>query len=87
MIGGTGDLWTEYQKKGPELGDYLTVRSIKLVADGAMGSRGAAFWQPYSDDPGNTGLLILSKEQIEAVAREAVKAGFQVNTHAIGDNA
>ncbi len=87
MIGGTGDLWKEYLKKGPEIGEYLTVRSIKLVADGAMGSRGAAFWQPYSDDPGNTGLLILSKEQIEAVARDAVRAGFQVNTHAIGDRA
>ena len=87
MIGGNGELWREYLKKGPELGEYLTVRSIKLVADGAMGSRGAAFWQPYSDDPGNTGLLILSKEQIEAVGRDAVKAGFQVNTHAIGDRA
>ena len=87
MIGGTGPLWQEYQRKGPEIGGQLTVRSIKLVADGAMGSRGAAFWQPYSDDPGNTGLLILSKDQIEAVARDAVKAGFQVNTHAIGDRA
>jgi predicted amidohydrolase YtcJ len=87
MIGGTGPLWREYLQKGPEIGEQLTVRSIKLVADGAMGSRGAAFWQPYSDDPGNTGLLILSKDQIEAVARDAVKAGFQVNTHAIGDRA
>ena len=87
MIGGTGPLWQEYLQKGPEIGEQLTVRSIKLVADGAMGSRGAAFWQPYSDDPGNTGLLILSKDQIEAVARDAVKAGFQVNTHAIGDRA
>ncbi len=87
MIGGTGALWKEYQQRGPELGEQLTVRSIKLVADGAMGSRGAAFWQPYSDDAGNTGLLILSKDQIEAVARDAVKAGFQVNTHAIGDRA
>jgi len=87
MIGGVGPLWQEYQQKGPEIGEQLTVRSIKLVADGAMGSRGAAFWQPYSDDPGNSGLLILSKEQIEAVARDAVKTGFQVNTHAIGDRA
>lgn len=87
MIGGPGPLWQEYQRKGPEIGEQLTVRSIKLVADGAMGSRGAAFWQPYSDDPGNTGLLILTKDQIEAVARDAVKAGFQVNTHAIGDRA
>jgi predicted amidohydrolase YtcJ len=87
MIGGAGELWRSYLDKGPELGDYLTVRSIKLMADGAMGSRGAAFWQPYSDDRSNTGLLILSKEQVEAVARDAVRRGFQVNTHAIGDRA
>jgi len=87
MIGGSGDLWREYLKKGPEISDRLTVRSIKLVADGAMGPRGAAFWQPYSDDPGNTGLLILKKEEIAAVARDAVEHGFQVNTHAIGDRA
>jgi predicted amidohydrolase YtcJ len=87
MIGGAGDLWRAYLAKGPETGDRLTVRSIKLMADGAMGSRGAAFWQPYSDDPGNTGLLLLTQEQIERVAREAVERGFQVNTHAIGDRA
>jgi predicted amidohydrolase YtcJ len=87
MIGGSGDLWREYLEKGPEINERLTVRCIKLVADGAMGSRGAAFWQPYSDDPGNTGILILSKEQIEQVARDAVKHGFQVATHAIGDRA
>jgi predicted amidohydrolase YtcJ len=87
MVGGSGDLWREVQKRGPEIGDRLTVRTIKLMADGAMGSRGAAFWQPYSDDKTNSGLLILSKEEIERVAREAVAAGFQVATHAIGDRA
>jgi predicted amidohydrolase YtcJ len=87
MIGGEGPLWQEYLRKGPEVGDYLTVRSIKLVADGAMGSRGAAFWQPYSDDPGNSGLLILKHETIERVARQAAAKGFQVATHAIGDRA
>jgi predicted amidohydrolase YtcJ len=87
MIGGAGALWREYLDHGPDLGDQLTVRSIKLVADGAMGSRGAAMWQPYADDPGNTGLLLLSEPEIERVAREAVRRGFQVNTHAIGDRA
>lgn len=87
MIGGAGNLWREYLAKGPEIGDYLTVRSIKLMSDGAMGSRGAAFWQAYSDEPGNAGLLMLSREDIERVARDAVKGGFQVNTHAIGDRA
>ena len=87
MIGGDGDLWREYLKRGPEIGDRLTVRSIKLYADGAMGSRGAAFFQPYSDDPGNTGLLMTNRETVERVAREAAAHGFQVCTHAIGDRA
>ncbi len=88
MIGGDGPLWREYlKKKGPEIGEQLTVRAIKLYGDGALGSRGAALWQPYSDDKGNAGLLITSKEQIEKVAREAAAHGFQVCTHAIGDRA
>ena len=87
MIGGAGPLWREYLGKGPEIGPYLTVRAIKLYADGALGSRGAALWQPYSDDKQNTGLLITPKEEIEKVAREAVQHGFQVCTHAIGDRA
>jgi predicted amidohydrolase YtcJ len=87
MIGGDGPLWRDYLKRGPEIGDRLTVRSIKLMADGALGSRGAALLAPYSDDPGNTGLLMFGREQIERIAREAVAHGFQVNTHAIGDRA
>jgi hypothetical protein len=87
MIGGPGPLWREYLSRGPEIGDKLTVRAIKLYADGALGSRGAALWQPYTDDKTNTGLLITSQEQIEKVAREAAAAGFQVCTHAIGDRA
>jgi len=87
MIGGEGSLWREYLKKGPEIGELLTVRSIKLVADGALGSRGAALLEPYSDEPNNAGLLILKEEDIRRVARDAVAHGFQVNTHAIGDRA
>lgn len=87
MIGGAGPLWREYLQKGPEIGPFLTVRAIKLYADGALGSRGAALWQPYSDEKQNTGLLITPKEDIEKVAREAVQHGFQVCTHAIGDRA
>jgi len=71
--------------RGPEIGDYLTVRSIKMVSDGALGSRGAAMIEPYSDDPGNRGLLILDRATIRGVAERAVAKGFQVNTHAIGD--
>ena len=63
----------------------LTVRSFKLGADGALGSRGAALLEPYADDPENTGLMILTKEVIEGITRKALAAGFQVCTHAIGD--
>jgi predicted amidohydrolase YtcJ len=85
MIGGTGPLWEEYKKRGPEVGPFLTVRSIKLYADGALGSRGAALLAPYADDPNNTGLLITDGPTIRQVAMDAVAKGFQVATHAIGD--
>ena len=71
----------------PEIGDYLTVRSVKMIADGALGSRGAALIEPYADDPGNRGLLILDRATIRAEAEKALAKGFQVNTHAIGDRA
>jgi predicted amidohydrolase YtcJ len=87
MIAGSDGSLDSWLAKGPEIGDYLTVRSIKLIADGALGSRGAALLEPYSDDPGNRGLLILDRAAIRAVAEKAVANGFQLNTHAIGDAA
>jgi predicted amidohydrolase YtcJ len=74
-------------RSGPLIayGNRLTVRSIKLYADGALGSRGAALLAPYSDDPGNVGLLVSKEEHLADVAKRARAAGFQVNTHAIGD--
>ena len=87
MILGPGDYAESWLAKAPEIADFLTIRSIKLVADGALGSRGAALIEPYSDDPGNRGLLILDREVIRGVAFRAVAHGFQVNTHAIGDRA
>jgi predicted amidohydrolase YtcJ len=87
MIGGDGALWDEYLERGPEISDELTVRCIKLMVDGAMGSRGAAFWQPYSDEKTNSGLLMMAKDDIVRVVGEAVAKGFQVATHAIGDRA
>ncbi len=77
-----------YFEVGPRSGLYggqLWVRSIKLYADGAMGSRGAALLEPYSDDPNNSGLLLSAPAHIQDVAERALKQGFQVNTHAIGD--
>ena len=66
-------------------GGRLTVRSVKLYADGALGSRGALLLAPYSDDPGNSGLVVSTEQHLADVARRARAAGFQVNTHAIGD--
>jgi predicted amidohydrolase YtcJ len=87
MIAGKSAALEPWLAKGPEIGEFVTVRAIKLVADGALGSRGAAMIEPYSDDPGNKGLLILDRAAIRAVAEKAVAKGFQVNTHAIGDGA
>ncbi|HXH90048.1 MAG TPA: amidohydrolase [Thermoanaerobaculia bacterium] len=66
-------------------GGRLTVRSVKMYADGALGSRGAALLAPYSDDPSNSGLLISKTEHMLEVARRARAVGYQANTHAIGD--
>lgn len=63
----------------------LWIRSIKLFIDGALGSRGAALLQPYADDPANRGLMRTTQAHIEEVAAMALKRGFQMSTHAIGD--
>jgi predicted amidohydrolase YtcJ len=65
----------------------LTVRAVKLIADGALGSRGAALLEDYSDEPGNRGLLVTPPERVYAVTRAAAEAGFQTAIHAIGDRA
>lgn len=80
------DLEAFYRKHRVEnYGNYLlSARSIKLFFDGALGSRGAAFFQPYEDDPANKGLLRVPPEYITKVARAALKTGMGVNTHCIG---
>lgn len=65
----------------------LSIRSVKISSDGALGSRGAALHEPYSDQPSNRGLLLHTPEKLNALTQEAMEAGFQVNTHAIGDRA
>ncbi len=67
--------------------DFLRVKSIKLYADGALGSRGAALLESYSDDPENSGLIVTDSLHILEVARAALNNDFQVCTHAIGDRA
>jgi len=65
----------------------VTTRAIKLYADGALGSRGAALLAPYSDDEKNSGLMLLEKSRANAIFDAALRDGTQVNTHAIGDRA
>ncbi|AQA18731.1 amidohydrolase [Halioglobus japonicus] len=72
---------------GPQIdpNHRLDIRSVKISADGALGSRGAALAEDYSDKPGHKGLLLLSDEDLVLHMSRAMAAGYQVNTHAIGD--
>jgi predicted amidohydrolase YtcJ len=77
-----------YFQRGPQSALYdshLWIRAIKLYADGALGSRGAALLDPYTDDPKNSGLLKSTPEHLRDVSTRALQHGFQVATHAIGD--
>ncbi|SFW12103.1 hypothetical protein SAMN02927921_00084 [Sinomicrobium oceani] len=65
----------------------LHVGSVKVYADGALGSRGAALKAPYTDDPGHHGAMVTPVKDIEALAIKIASSGFQMNTHAIGDSA
>ena len=65
--------------------DLYSARSVKVYTDGALGSRGAALLEPYSDRAGHSGLLLTSKEQLRAIFSLSIQAGFQVAIHAIGD--
>jgi len=87
MLGDTGWPVEEWFRRAPEIGrrGLLTVRTVKIYADGAMGSRGAALLADYTDRPGHRGLLVQPLEKIEAIVRRAIPAGFQVAIHAIGD--
>ncbi len=80
-------LLTHWFERGPEIDPdaRLLVRGVKMYIDGALGSRGAALLEPYSDDPGNLGLLVSTGDHLEDVSRKALAAGFQVGIHAIGD--
>lgn len=68
-------------------GDRLHLGGVKLYADGALGSRGAWLKAPYHDKPDTRGLPLLTKEELDAQALEATRAGFQIAVHAIGDAA
>jgi predicted amidohydrolase YtcJ len=88
MLGGMGGQPLEQLLDRPPLINYrdrLTVRAVKLMIDGAMGSRGAVFFEDYADDAGNKGLFVMSAEAVEKAAGLALRRGYQVCTHAIGD--
>ncbi len=90
LSGSDQGLLESYYKNGPEIGlgnDFLTIRSIKLYSDGALGSRGAWLLEEYSDMPGEFGHSTTPVEDIFEVCQDALKYGFQVCTHAIGDRA
>ena len=91
MLNGNNDsLLNYYYNKGPEIGLYdnhLTIRSIKLYADGALGSRGAWLIEDYHDAEGEHGHVVTPIETLKRVTKEGYENGFQVCTHAIGDMA
>lgn len=74
-------------KKGIIKTDRLNVRSFKLYADGALGSRGASLLQPYADEPGKQGLMLMSKVEMDKYLSQIINSDYQANTHCIGDSA
>lgn len=92
-------LYAMLSAKDPELGrwleqgivddpqDWLDIRSVKIYGDGALGSRGAALLADYSDQPGQTGLLVTQPDALTQIMQLTMNAGFQANVHAIGDRA
>src|SRR6218665_1331170 len=87
MADGQGEERHTYLELGPYGGRLLEMKAVKLLLDGALGSRGAAMHAPYSDAPGETGLLLMEPEELEARTWAFMERGFQVGVHAIGDRA
>jgi predicted amidohydrolase YtcJ len=88
MIGGTETDFDQLSASGPlksYAGGIYALRAVKLYSDGALGSRGAALMAPYSDEPSSHGLLFYKDAQMSAMMRKAMRRGYQVNVHAIGD--
>jgi hypothetical protein len=73
--------------RDPDGNAMFVLRAVKLYADGALGSRGAAMLLPYSDDPGNRGLDLMTPEEVGHAAQGAAASGWQLGIHAIGDRA
>lgn len=76
-----------YLKKGISKTDRLNIRSFKVYADGALGSRGATLKKPYSDRDNHYGTMVTSLDDLSSISKRLAKSEFQMNTHAIGDSA
>jgi len=87
MISNTKENMDHFLSVGPLQTDKLNVRSFKVYADGALGSRGAALKEPYSDLKSHKGEFITPKDSLEKLAYRLATSPFQMNTHAIGDGA
>ena len=89
LDGADQQLVNEWLVRGPEIDTQhrLTIRSFKLFADGALGSRGAALLQPYSDAPQSKGVITTPETEVYELTHRSLEKGFQVCTHAIGDAA
>jgi predicted amidohydrolase YtcJ len=89
-VSGPGPAADTVLRRGASIGEFggrFTVRTIKAYMDGALGSRGAALLEPYSDRPDTRGLLLTPLDRYRPMLREALRRGIQVETHAIGDSA
>jgi len=87
MLDGSSAKLTQWLKAGfvADEQDKLSIRSVKLYSDGALGSRGAAMLEPYSDKGDHKGLLVTPPAQLTSLIEQVLAAGFQANVHAIGD--
>lgn len=87
MLNPSQENFKEFIDKGLYKTDRLNVRSVKLYADGALGSRGALMLAPYADVPEKSGLQVNETEYLAGICQKSYNAGYQVNTHCIGDSA
>ena len=87
MVNNSPDNRDYYLKNGIYKTDRLNVRSFKVYSDGALGSRGAAMREHYSDMPGHYGAMIATADSLKFLAEKIAASEFQMNTHAIGDSA
>ncbi len=87
MVSNSPENLDYFLSKGIIKTDRLDVRSVKVYGDGALGSRGAALREPYSDQPGHYGAMVTPVDEIGALAKRIAASDYQMNTHAIGDSA